>query len=328
MSLGWSTESALLPSKSKTIKVDSRSMVGLKSMVYEKEQQVEMGLEVKEGRGDGKKEKDPFKRANKGVEDREKRDTMWDKPSSKKLKRTRALQAKERLYRRLAAGDGGEAAEREGLLVNFEAKRYNDEEYADSGSDLSDDGDGSEVEIQDEFGRERRVRRGSRAHKDWVQEKKRRREDERREAEEKRKAEKAEKSRAARVAAASSTGEWAWGTGNEGEGGAKRKREDVGDLMAEVAGGEKGGQIGGGVKSQWDVKTMKGTTREFLEEIHKDTEKRRASSGTTGTTGTTGTSDGTAMASIGQGKSKLMMRRQKAQERLAKIKAAQEEANA
>jgi hypothetical protein len=39
MSLGWQTESALLPSKSKPIKVGNKSLIGLKSVLYQQEQQ-------------------------------------------------------------------------------------------------------------------------------------------------------------------------------------------------------------------------------------------------------------------------------------------------
>lgn len=39
MSLGWQTESALLPSKAKPIQVDNKSMVGLKSILLQKEQE-------------------------------------------------------------------------------------------------------------------------------------------------------------------------------------------------------------------------------------------------------------------------------------------------
>lgn len=39
MSLGWQTESALLPSKAKPIKVNNKTLINLKSFVYQKEQQ-------------------------------------------------------------------------------------------------------------------------------------------------------------------------------------------------------------------------------------------------------------------------------------------------
>ncbi|KAJ0402587.1 hypothetical protein P43SY_006826 [Pythium insidiosum] len=39
MSLGFLTESALLPSKAKAIKVDSESLVGLKAVIFQKEQE-------------------------------------------------------------------------------------------------------------------------------------------------------------------------------------------------------------------------------------------------------------------------------------------------
>ena len=90
MSLGWQTESALLPSKAKPIHVDSKSMVGLKSIVFDEEERLRSKFIRDEAHGgfkshhgerkDGKR-KDVFEKINSGVNDRSRR----DKPESSRL---------------------------------------------------------------------------------------------------------------------------------------------------------------------------------------------------------------------------------------------------
>eukprot|EP00904_Undaria_pinnatifida_P001767 jgi/Undpi1/11591/HiC_scaffold_30.g13886.m1 len=140
MSFGFLTESALLPSKSKPIRVDGRSLVDLKAIVYAKEQKATLdgggggssssgngvrGLRGKRsaaaGEGDGAARKDPFARRNRGVEDRSQRDEVERVTASKKQKAAeRTLAAKSVLYDKLAKGEV--AASQAGTLVDFARK--------------------------------------------------------------------------------------------------------------------------------------------------------------------------------------------------------------
>jgi hypothetical protein len=83
MSLGWQTESALLPSKAKPIHVDSKSMVGLKSIVFNEEERlrskdirddVHGGFKSRRGERKEGKRKYVFEKSNSGVDDRNRRD--------------------------------------------------------------------------------------------------------------------------------------------------------------------------------------------------------------------------------------------------------------
>ncbi|CAB1120897.1 unnamed protein product [Ectocarpus sp. CCAP 1310/34] len=142
MSFGFLTESALLPAKSKPIKVDGRSLVDLKAIVYAKEQKVKLeggggsaggglrGLRGKRSSGDrdggGGARKDPFARSNRGVEDRSQRDEIERVTASKKRKAgQRVMAAKSSLYEKLAKGEIG-GATRAGSLVDFSRKTGDD----------------------------------------------------------------------------------------------------------------------------------------------------------------------------------------------------------
>lgn len=77
MSLGWQSESAILPSKAKPINVDSKSMIGLKALVYSEEQRVSnkskdnIGTASSSSSGHRKgKKADIFEKQNKGVDER------------------------------------------------------------------------------------------------------------------------------------------------------------------------------------------------------------------------------------------------------------------
>eukprot|EP00903_Cladosiphon_okamuranus_P009374 g8938.t1 len=143
MSFGFLTESALLPAKSKPIKVDGRSLVDLKAIVYAKEQKVKLdggggsgglrglrGLRGKRSSGDkaggAGARKDPFARSNEGVEDRSERDEVERVTASKKRKAVdRVMAAKSSLYEKMAKGEVG-GASRAGSLVDFSRKSSDD----------------------------------------------------------------------------------------------------------------------------------------------------------------------------------------------------------
>ncbi|CAN0185066.1 unnamed protein product, partial [Phaeothamnion confervicola] len=137
MSLGFLTESALLPSKAKPINVDGRSMLDLKALVFEREQQqradgdgddVEGGVRHRRGLAarrpaDGKRRKeDLFSRSNRGIEERQERDS--EARASKKRKVSGMMQAKAALYEKMASG--AFVGEGEAVLVDFTRKTDDD----------------------------------------------------------------------------------------------------------------------------------------------------------------------------------------------------------
>jgi len=85
-----------MPPSFQPIKVDGRSLVDLKAVVYAKEQKV---TGDREG---GAARKDPFARSNKGVEDRQQRDEIERVMASKKGKAAqRVMAAKSSLYEKM-----------------------------------------------------------------------------------------------------------------------------------------------------------------------------------------------------------------------------------
>lgn len=101
---------------SQPIKVDGRSLVDLKAVVYAKEQKVKLdgggssaGLRGLRGKraaagshADGPARKDPFARSNRGVEDRSQRDELDRVTASQKRKAAqRTMAAKASLYEKM-----------------------------------------------------------------------------------------------------------------------------------------------------------------------------------------------------------------------------------
>lgn len=133
MSLGWQCESALLPSNSKPIHVDGKSLVGLKALLYD-EQQRSKGKDGHDGRRNAKSESSSSKhqiftsstksknvenvgtgkkenrRQQEGVEDVLERDVLA------------ALTAKSKLYEEISRGK----VQLQSDLVNFEDKVEHD----------------------------------------------------------------------------------------------------------------------------------------------------------------------------------------------------------
>lgn len=198
MSLGFLTESALVPSKAKPIRVDSKSLFDLKAVVFQKEQERQQRhrehqdqdqhdsssgrpagkyahLKGRKRAGDQPNERDGrvFKDRNRGVEKRMRRDQdaqedrlpdqdderAWHKRSAEALKR------KAKLYDAMMAGqrpggDGESSVLAAECLVDFDAKRERSFEAVDQ-QEL--------VEITDEFGRSRSVVSGGPEHTAYLQ---------------------------------------------------------------------------------------------------------------------------------------------------------------
>jgi hypothetical protein len=114
MSLGWQCESALLPSKSKPINVDGKSMVGLKALLYNEERQRHVGSEVassftRRTRPTDKIRSFPTQAAGKGAHTELTADE----------KAMRALEAKAKLYDHIVKGKEKLTSD----LVDFEEKQ-------------------------------------------------------------------------------------------------------------------------------------------------------------------------------------------------------------
>ena len=122
MSLGWQTESALLPSNSKPINVDGKSLVGLKALLYDQQQQRASGHDtnVRNARNVYSKRKED--KATKSLLDHssseknqtsKKKDDAEDEPNV-----LAALTAKSKLYEEISSGK----VKLQSDVVNFEDK--------------------------------------------------------------------------------------------------------------------------------------------------------------------------------------------------------------
>mmetsp|Transcript_67459 Transcript_67459/g.152663 ORF Transcript_67459/g.152663 Transcript_67459/m.152663 type:complete len:110 (+) Transcript_67459:70-399(+) len=107
MSLGWNTESALLPSKAKKIDVDSSSMLDLKAIVSEREELMRQRQaekhpdELRQHRGvaTAPARPDDFARVNRGIEARKEADDFNAKEAEKAVK-SNNLERKAQVCRR------------------------------------------------------------------------------------------------------------------------------------------------------------------------------------------------------------------------------------
>lgn len=154
MSLGWQTESALLPSKAKPIKVDNKSMVGLKSILLQQEQQRAIRLAQDPDYIDRQRQLNGFsgKLAEAAIEKKRKREEAYSQSNSSSHHDTSiiskeneeerisleenarlALEAKSKLYdtlqnQEVSRGDGDNTATfgtaiAEATLIDFHAKK-------------------------------------------------------------------------------------------------------------------------------------------------------------------------------------------------------------
>eukprot|EP00613_Pedinella_sp_CCMP2098_P073410 CAMPEP_0171912782 /NCGR_PEP_ID=MMETSP0993-20121228/11358_1 /TAXON_ID=483369 /ORGANISM="non described non described, Strain CCMP2098" /LENGTH=436 /DNA_ID=CAMNT_0012546689 /DNA_START=3 /DNA_END=1313 /DNA_ORIENTATION=+ len=148
MSLGWNTESALLPSKAKPILgLDSRSLLDLQAIVSEKEEERSKKKRAGESFGDDHEQqlrqrrgagavnvmggpgtdRDVFSRANTGVAGRQAADAEalnLERARKRGRGKSGILERKAELYERLKRGDvASEDAKKAGFLVDFETNQ-------------------------------------------------------------------------------------------------------------------------------------------------------------------------------------------------------------
>ncbi|EQC37554.1 hypothetical protein SDRG_05153, partial [Saprolegnia diclina VS20] len=163
MSLGFLTESALVPSKAKAIKVDSKSIVDLKAVVFREQERKKAATEasgLRSKRGARAKELQAGKKSetNAGVEKRRQRDedeeALGDDERAKKKRSRQILIEKAKLYDQMARGERLATGD---VLINFDAKTtHRDHEFTEAAPKPAVN-DGEWVEIVDEFGRTKKV---------------------------------------------------------------------------------------------------------------------------------------------------------------------------
>jgi len=119
MSLGWQTESALLPSNSKPINVDGKSLVGLKALLYDQQQQRANGLDsnIRNARNVYSKRKED-KAAKSLLDNSSSRKNSTSKKNEDEPNVLAALTAKSQLYEEISSGK----VKLQSDVVNFEDK--------------------------------------------------------------------------------------------------------------------------------------------------------------------------------------------------------------
>jgi hypothetical protein len=159
MSLGWQSESALLPSKATPINVDSKSMMSMKALVYNIEQKLSSKAAGLDARSHSRKNPRHAKSSVEKTTAKESLSSNTKNPSMKKhsradtqeddetnIKVAASLRAKAALYDQIAEGKGGGQQHQNSqlqnsiassgsgaFLINFDEKRK-----ADSNCDSSD----------------------------------------------------------------------------------------------------------------------------------------------------------------------------------------------
>jgi hypothetical protein len=290
MSLGWQTESALLPSKAKPIAVDGKSLLSLKAVVFDQEKKVTSSRSnqdekyLKHRSSNSSKAKDPMLGSNKGIETRQNKDAQLRLKEEKSESVVEAsLKAKAKLYDEIASRKTLANSTSSSFLVNFQEKehiRLVDEvtETNHRSHDASNENE-EMVEIVDSFGRSRRVSKRSAEYSEYYLD---------RSAKKYKSSLMSQASHAAYETASSNsssatTGQWAWSTGHDRkdagewideavrERGLKALIEDrVNHEVNESLGMSKGARV----KTMWE-KTLDSSAREYIDEIHNQVQSHR-----------------------------------------------------
>lgn len=171
MSLGWQTESALLPNKSKPINISGSSLLSLKAIVSQHENKLSKNQSSSDAKYISKKKRpvdDPLGGSNKGVEKRQQKDDIFQQSKDNKYSNIlveNKLKAKARIYDDISKGLIP-ISKTDSILVNFEEKQPLSSNTVikqlciDENADL--------VEIVDQFGRTRKVSKKSRDYADYM----------------------------------------------------------------------------------------------------------------------------------------------------------------
>lgn len=298
MSLGWQTESALLPSNSKKIDIDGKSIIGLKAIVYEKERSLhnsdpQFGNRCK-GRAalkdSSQGRKDVFSAKNKGISDRIKSDaSSTDSTTTVKSKVQASLKVKSELYNKLQSGLYGDSSnENSHFLVDFKSKETRPISQNEISKNILVSNNEPKEEIIDSFGRTRMVDKRSLEYKEYeiTNDAKRFKHElqSRIDNEKKRRGISTTQNQCQSSSSSSSLDHtWSWSNGND--------RNDAGDWIetslrdrcyedliadkiereVESVGTSKGARV----KSTWEEKKIDSSVRAYLDEIHHNTQVQR-----------------------------------------------------
>lgn len=267
MSLGWQTESALLPSKSTPISVSNSSMVNLKAVVAGEERRVSNHAKVpgrfRHVKSKGDQPVTSLK--NRGVNERNEKDVLEE--NAVELRRKAVLEAKSKVYDEVQKGTvSNELAN--GGLVDFKNKSFTPVPsiVADVAPRQKSKSPSEYCEIEDEFGRTRQVEKHSGEYKSILL---------------KRKCVELENEPSYRGQLDSIKGEdttvgpWAWRNGSDPSRRPQTYEADEHKLSSLVKQSILSGQSNvsqeAKIKTQWD-KTLHSRAREHLEEIHQQSE--------------------------------------------------------
>jgi hypothetical protein len=146
MSMGWQSESALLPSKATPINVDTKSMMSMKALVYNIEQKLSSKVNNQEEGGYRRKisknhmEKTDSKAYSKPETIKEKSSLQFDEREEKV---TASLKAKAAVYDQMIGNKGSESALQNSsatsgtgpFLINFDDKRKSRNDNDDDDDD-------------------------------------------------------------------------------------------------------------------------------------------------------------------------------------------------
>jgi len=174
MSLGWQTESALLPKSSKKIKVDdgSVSMLALKAIVYKKEKEQKAAVEKQNYYRKGKSNVNNSSNNNNNNNNSNSSSKNNENGSSSDNVTMATLNAKAHLYDQLSRGNITHPIG-ENFLVNFDDKKLipsnNDSSIHNVNTSSSNDNivNDDYVDIIDSFGRNRRINKNSNEYEDF-----------------------------------------------------------------------------------------------------------------------------------------------------------------
>ncbi|EFJ18725.1 hypothetical protein SELMODRAFT_78672 [Selaginella moellendorffii] len=126
-SLGWLTESSVMPKKQKVIEgVGAGSIVELRAQLYQTQEAVKQGDSTVLVRS--RKKSDLFSKKNPGVDDRETRDKLIFKQERDGTASYEALEKKAQLYDKLVRGELPDEEEKEKYSVDFLRKGFLEDE--------------------------------------------------------------------------------------------------------------------------------------------------------------------------------------------------------
>ncbi|KAH9606960.1 hypothetical protein KSS87_009354 [Heliosperma pusillum] len=134
-SLGWLTESSIMPKKQKAIQgVGASSIMELKAELYKSQEEAKKSKDISASDVDYHRAKkkitnvDPFNRKNSGVDSRAHLDKLALKAVNDGSNSYAALEKKAELYEKLAKGELSDEEDKEKYCVDFSRKSFTEDE--------------------------------------------------------------------------------------------------------------------------------------------------------------------------------------------------------